>query len=68
MRHLSIVHAVVKERRSLVFPDHTPQLLADLGRRLLAPDPLARPTCQQIAQELGAMLEVLVPVPLEGEF
>jgi serine/threonine protein kinase len=68
MRHVAIVHAVVHEGKRLTFPEGTPEAFASLASRCMASEPQARPTCEQVVEEVEAMMRVLVPVELEGEF
>jgi hypothetical protein len=55
MKHAQIMHSVVVERRSLVFPVATPEPYQELAQRCLSHTPANRPNFAEIVASLKAM-------------
>ena len=55
MKHAQIMHSVVVERRSLVFPAATPAPYREIAQRCLSHTPAQRPSFAEIVASLKAM-------------
>ena len=58
MTHAQVIHEVIVERTTLVWPADPPAAYVALGQRCLARDPSARPTFEDIGAELARIAQL----------
>lgn len=58
MTHAQVIHAVIVERTTLVWPEAPPAAYVALGRRCLVREPAARPTFEDIGAELARIAQL----------
>lgn len=59
MTHAQVIHAVIVERTTLIWPREAAERLRGAGRRCLAREPAARPTFEDIGAELALLQAAL---------
>ncbi|CAL8470312.1 g9854 [Coccomyxa elongata] len=55
MKHAQVMHCIVVEQRSLVFPSHTPDNYRRFAQRCLSHNPKERPSFTEACAEIAAM-------------
>jgi hypothetical protein len=60
MKHAQVMHCIVVEQRSLVFPPHTPADYAHFAMRCLSHEASERPTFEEACTKITALQAALV--------
>lgn len=59
MKHAQVMHCIVVEQRSLVFPPHTPDNYRRFAQQCLSHNPKERPSFTEACSQIAAMQPAL---------